>query len=186
MMNSEASVLSVAGDIPAGVEIDIAFHCDDWHEALPSVEALSRRAAAAALVTASVPHSNCELSIVLVDDATVQALNRDWRDRDAPTNVLAFPGDMGVADGQPSLLGDVIVAFGVSRREAVRDGKTLADHLTHLIVHGTLHLMGYDHETEEDAQEMEALETRILDDLGIADPYTDGLDLEGGAADCNG
>jgi probable rRNA maturation factor len=116
----------------------------------------------------------------------VQDLNRDWRDRDAPTNVLAFPGDTEAANGQPLLLGDVIVAFGVTRAEATRDGKTLADHLSHLVAHGTLHLLGYDHENDADAQAMEALETGILGGLGIADPYADGPDLESVVSDRNG
>ena len=153
-MNSDALSLSVDGVVPTGVEIDIALHCDDWQQALPPVVMLCQRAAAAALVAAGDPYNNGEISIVLADDATVQDLNRDWRDRDAPTNVLAFPGDTEAANGQPLLLGDVIVAFGVTRAEATRDGKTLADHLSHLVAHGTLHLLGYDHENDADAQAM--------------------------------
>jgi probable rRNA maturation factor len=175
------TVLAVAGgEVPAGVEIDIALACDDWQAALSleRAETTARRAAAAALASLAVPYESCELSIVLSDDATVQGLNRDWRGRDAPTNVLAFPGDSEPVAGQPLLLGDVIVAFGVTRAEADRDGKSLADHLSHLIVHGTLHLLGYDHENEAEAQAMEALETRILADLGIADPYAEGPDSD--------
>ena len=184
-MNCEATSLSVDADFPMGVEIDVALHCDDWQQALPPFVMLCRQAAGAALLAARVSNHNCELSIVLADDASVQELNRRWRDRDAPTNVLAFPGDTEAVNGQPFLLGDVIVAFGVTRAEAARDDKALADHLTHLVVHGTLHLLGYDHENDADALVMEALETRILMGLEIADPYADGPEWESVASDGN-
>jgi probable rRNA maturation factor len=178
--------LSVDGVILTGVEIDVALHCDDWQQASPPVVMLCQRAAAAALVAAADPCNNCELSIVLADDAAVRDLNRDWRDRDVPTNVLAFPGDTEATNGQPLLIGDVIVAYGVTCAEATRDGKTLANHLSHLVVHGTLHLLGYDHENDAEAHAMEALETRILGGLGIADPYADGPDMESAASDRDG
>lgn len=165
-----------APDIEPEIAVDLA--CDGWRDAVPVAEDVCRRAARAALAGLSAPAGG-ELSIVLTDDATIQALNRDWRRIDAPTNVLAFPGDsdrlpqtgLTVDDAPPLLLGDVIVAFETTRAEALRDGKSLADHLAHLIVHGTLHLRGYDHENDPDAEEMEALETSILRGLGIADPY---------------
>jgi probable rRNA maturation factor len=111
----------------------------------------------------------------------VRTLNRDYRGRDAPTNVLAFPQqDPAVqpdpvtqTDG-PLLLGDVVLAFETVRREAASQDKTLADHTRHLVVHGLLHLFGFDHDTEATAAEMEGRETAILAALGVADPYADG------------
>ena len=172
---------------PLEIVIDLA--CDGWRDAIPTAEELSRRAAQAALAGISAPCGG-ELSLVLADDATVRALNRDWRHIDAPTNVLSFPGavpddsdgpvpnGIPVNDAPPLLLGDVIVALETTQAEALRDGKALADHLSHLIVHGTLHLRGYDHENDADAEEMEALETTILKGLGIVDPY-DGMPADG-------
>ena len=167
----------------SSIEIAIDVRCDAWRAAVPAAEEVCRRAAHAALAGAVLP-SGGELSIVLADDAAVRELNRDWRHIDAPTNVLAFPGDPDMPvqtgapldDAPPLLLGDVIVAFETTQAEALRDAKSLADHLAHLIVHGTLHLRGYDHENDTDAEEMEALETAILEGLGIADPYADPAD----------
>jgi len=121
--------------------------------------------------------SAAELSLVLGDDALVRGLNRLYRRKDAPTNVLSFPAltDAERArarkPGRPALLGDVVVAFETSRREAAALGKPLADHLAHLVVHGTLHLLGYDHALARDAARMERLEAAVLAGLGIADPY---------------
>lgn len=174
----------------AAMEIAIDLACDGWCDAVPVAEEVCRRAASAALAGLCAP-GGAELSIVLADDETIRALNREWRRIDAPTNVLAFPGDpdmsapAGIAKGDapPLLLGDVIVALETTQAEARRDAKPLADHLAHLIVHGTLHLRGYDHENDMDAEEMEALETSILRGLGIEDPYdeapADGARLTG-------
>jgi len=101
----------------------------------------------------------------------VRDLNRTWRGKDSPTNVLAFPAGAARVVGQPALLGDVIVAFGVASDEA-GDG-SLSDHIAHLVVHGTLHLLGYDHQDDDEAEEMETLETRILAGMGVDDPYAD-------------
>lgn len=113
-----------------------------------------------------------ELSIVLTDDAEQRELNRDWRGKDSATNVLSFPQiePFGPVTG---ILGDVILARETLEREALDLGKSLSDHFTHLIVHGFLHILGYDHIDEQDALAMEALETQILAGLGIADPYED-------------
>lgn len=110
----------------------------------------------------------CEVSVVLSDDARVRALNRDWRDKDKPTNVLSFPGS---DDLDSPLLGDVIVARETVEREAIDEGKPFEHHFAHLIVHGVLHLLGFDHLSDAEAAEMEALETEILAALGIPDPY---------------
>lgn len=109
-----------------------------------------------------------EISILLCDDAEIRTLNNQWRGFDKPTNVLSFPAP-GEHESLP--LGDIAVAFETCEREARADGKTVDDHVTHLVVHGVLHLMGYDHETEPEAEEMEDTERRILRTLGIADPY---------------
>ena len=125
-----------------------------------------------------------EMSLVLADDALVQTLNRDYRDKDKPTNVLSFAllDDLDDSDetddvlardeGMPILIGDVILAFETVQREAREQGKSVEDHLTHLVIHGVLHLLGYDHQSDPDADRMERLETSILARMGIADPYS--------------
>lgn len=145
---------------------------------MPDIELLCTEAARAALAAADQAPPGAaaaELSIVLADDALVQSLNRQWRGRDAPTNVLAFAAQEGgtpdPASPLPVLLGDVVLACETVTREAAAQGKPLADHLRHLVVHGVLHLLGYDHVADADAQRMEALETRVLAGLGIPDPY---------------
>lgn len=105
------------------------------------------------------------LTLLLADDATLRALNAGFRGHDEATNVLAFPS------AQKDYLGDVAIAYGIASKQARADGKTLGDHTLHLAVHGVLHLLGYDHERRKDARVMEALETAILAELGIADPY---------------
>ena len=113
------------------------------------------------------------MSVRIVDAAEIHALNSDYRGKDKPTNVLSFPaGDVaGLPADMPVLLGDVVICASVVREEAAAQGKAITDHWAHMLVHGTLHLLGYDHETETEAVEMEALETRILSEHGVADPY---------------
>ncbi|MSP43668.1 MAG: rRNA maturation RNase YbeY [Alphaproteobacteria bacterium] len=111
-----------------------------------------------------------EISIVLADDAFVRELNRTWRNRDQPTNVLSFPAE-DEDDHGPRLLGDVVLAYETIEREALASGTPMLDHVTHLVIHGTLHLLGFDHKTEQEAGEMEALEATLLARLDIADPY---------------
>jgi len=113
-----------------------------------------------------------ELSVVLTDDTEQRELNREWRGKDKPTNVLSFPQiePFGTVTG---ILGDIVLARETLEREAAELGKPFADHFTHLIVHGFLHLLGYDHEVDTEALRMEGLETRILAALGIDDPYAD-------------
>lgn len=157
----------------APVVIDIAAPMRQWMDILPDAEALVRGAVTAAWkagggnTTAAV-----EVSVVLADDATVRTLNRDHRGKDKPTNVLSFPiGDVGGSNAAPVMLGDVVLACETVTAEAAAQGKSVADHLRHLVVHGVLHLAGYDHENDAAAEEMERLETRILADLGVGDPY---------------
>ena len=113
-----------------------------------------------------------ELSVVFSDDTHIRRLNAGWRDRDKPTNVLSFPA-FPVKPGEklPPMLGDIVLASETVAREAELEGKPLDHHITHLVVHGVLHLLGHDHESDADADCMEALETRILADLGVPDPY---------------
>ncbi len=109
-------------------------------------------------------------SVALLSDRGVRRLNHDFRGKDKPTNVLSFPAG-NVAEGRRLALGDIALALGVVKREAKEQRKAAADHLAHLMVHGVLHLLGYDHETDEDAARMEKLERKALAGLGIADPY---------------
>jgi probable rRNA maturation factor len=159
--------------IDRSTTIDIAEPCAAWRAALPRRRALCRAAALAALAAVPAGRSRAvELSIVLGDDALLRRLNRQWRGKDKPTNVLAFPAEDGTSrSGAPLLLGDVVLAFGTVAGEAAAQGKTLAAHLSHLVVHGVLHLLGFDHEEAGEATRMEALETAVLAGIGIADPY---------------
>ena len=114
-----------------------------------------------------------EVSVRIVDAEEIQALNRDYRGKDRPTNVLSFPaGDIaGLPDDEPAPLGDIVVCASVVQEEASTQGKTLGDHWAHMLIHGALHLLGYDHQSDEEAEAMEALERTILGAHGIADPY---------------
>lgn len=158
---------------PRPVTVDVAVESAGW-QALGDAEELAERAVAAALAVAAADIlPGAEVSIVLAGDETVRGLNRQWRGLDKPTNVLSFPAVPPERLAQSPLLGDVILAAETCAREAQDEGKTLADHAAHLIVHGLLHLVGHDHETAEDAEAMEALERAALARLGIADPYAD-------------
>lgn len=157
---------------PAQPHIDLAQPCAKWRRALPDVARRCSAAARAALARAGRPLSGpTELGIVLAGDARLRRLNREWRGEDKATNVLAFPALAAAAPGAPLLLGDVVLGFETVAREARRQEKALADHLAHLVVHGVLHLLGFDHERAAAARRMEALETAVLGELGIADPY---------------
>ena len=114
-----------------------------------------------------------EVSVRVVNTAEMQQLNSEFRDQDKPTNVLSFPaGDLaGLPDDAERPLGDIVVCAAVVADEAEQQGKTLIDHWAHMIVHGTLHLLGFDHDNDNDAAEMESLEIRIMTDHGLADPY---------------
>ncbi len=145
-------------------------------------ETLAEVASDAALTHLGVETSEFEVSILACDDARIAVLNQDFRAKPAPTNVLSWPSDERAAEtegdmpdmpteGPDSELGDIAIAYDTCAREAAEQNKPLADHVTHLIVHGTLHLLGFDHENEPDAALMEGLETEILGNLGLADPY---------------
>lgn len=114
-----------------------------------------------------------EVDVMLTDDAGIRTLNRDWRSKDKATNVLSFPTPQVAREAGEPHLGDIAIALETVAREAAVEDKTFDDHLTHLAVHGMLHLLGFDHETEEEAEEMEEMERTILAGLGIADPYAE-------------
>ena len=116
--------------------------------------------------------ADCEVSLLFTDDAQVQQLNEQWRQIDKPTNVLSFAAREAGGPATPAL-GDIVLARETIEREAAQQNKTPDDHLIHLIVHGFLHLLGFDHETDEEADEMEAVEIKILSQLNIADPYAE-------------
>jgi probable rRNA maturation factor len=152
------------------IDVDVLVLDDRW-AAVGDPEALARRSVEAAFsVLTDAPTGDVEISVAFADDAAVQTLNRDWRGKDQPTNVLSFPAPPTRAPG-PRPLGDIALAYETVARESLDEMKSLADHAAHLLVHGTLHLLGHDHETDSDAAAMEALEVEALARIGLADPY---------------
>lgn len=144
--------------------IDVEIEDEAWSRDLPDIEALVTAAATAALAAAQRAGA---VVVLLTDDAGVQDLNQRFRGKDGPTNVLSFPAPENPEDH----LGDIALARGVCVREAAEQGKTLAHHLQHLVAHGVLHLVGYDHENDADAEDMEGLERVVMAGLGAPDPY---------------
>jgi probable rRNA maturation factor len=143
----------------------------------PDAEAIIQRAVAVAAEIVNAGPGEAELAVMLTDDAGIRTLNSNWRGIDKPTNVLSFPalpptGPIG-PDDAPHMLGDIAIAYETTRKEADEEQKPFDHHLSHLAVHGFLHLIGYDHETDGDAETMETLEQEILAQLGIPDPYAD-------------
>jgi probable rRNA maturation factor len=153
------------------VSVEVSVDCAAWFAACPEAEALAAAAARAAL--AGAPAGPLVLGLILTDDAEQRRLNRTYRGTDRPTNVLAFPqgGLEGARRDAPALLGDVVLAFETVCREAAEQHKPVANHLAHLVVHGVLHLIGFDHENPAEAAAMEAREIKILAGLGVPDPY---------------
>jgi probable rRNA maturation factor len=147
------------------LDIEIVRQSDAWDRAKVSDALLSQAAIAAFVAATPRGELNREIAILLTGDDDMRALNLRWRGKDAATNVLSFPG------GEDDHLGDVALAFETVEQEAMQRSVAIADHAAHLVVHGMLHLLGYDHETEDEADKMETLETKILATLGIADPY---------------
>ena len=154
---------------------------DGWR-AEPDAEAVIHRAIAAAAETVQAESGEAgfgeaELAVMLTDDAGIRTLNGNWRGINKPTNVLSFPAlqptGAGSPDDAPRMLGDIAIAYETTRKEADDEQKPFDHHLSHLAVHGFLHLMGYDHETDDDAEAMEGLEQEILAQLGIPNPYAD-------------
>ena len=156
---------------PVALSVEVVHHGGAWEDSGISDATVELAAHAAfAEATPSLPASY-EITIVLTDDSEMRTLNREWRDKDAPTNVLSFPA--GEAPGEPGALGDVVIAYETAAKEATDESLTLPDHISHLVVHGVLHLLGYDHMRDDEAERMEDLERRGLASLGIADPYRD-------------
>jgi probable rRNA maturation factor len=161
--------------------ITVASPCSGWRRTCPEAGRLARKAARVALemgvqTTGMVLPARIEIGITLSDDAEQRRLNCLFRGQDTPTNVLAFPAwEAGVRPppDAPFLLGDIVLAFETVGREAAEQSKPVANHLRHLIVHGLLHLLGYDHQRADAASIMESLEAVILAKLGVPDPYRD-------------
>ena len=154
-------------------QIDITVQDPRWSSALPNLETLTQRAIDACvdmLIAEARTHQVFdELSLAFLNDESIRALNKQYRERDKPTNVLSFPGT--VIDGRSPLLGDVVLGYETVTKEASGRGLDLADHVTHLMVHGFYHLHGFDHQNDEEARVMEGLEVRTLEVLGISNPY---------------
>lgn len=173
--DSDSSGLALARDAeddpepPRRLTLDVMIEDGDWSVFEPVEAALAEAADA---VARQLGVADMEAAVALSSDARVQALNLAYRGKDKPTNVLSFPASSGYAPpGHPCHIGDIALAAETVAREAAEQGKPPRDHLQHLVIHGLLHLLGYDHETEPEAAEMEALEVEILQELGIADPY---------------
>ena len=151
--------------------IDVVVESPSW---VPDAEAIVRRALVEAATALGADFRNCVTVALLTDDAALARLNAQWRGIDAPTNVLSFPAAPQLAAASESAarpLGDIAIAWETTAREARDEGKPLAHHLSHLAVHGFLHLVGYDHESDTQAETMEQLERAILQRLGVPDPY---------------
>jgi probable rRNA maturation factor len=154
-----------------GPRIDFVEGEPRWRRALPARK-LAREAVAAAAEAAGVKLARgAEMTVHLVNDAGIRELNKQWRGKDAATNVLSFPAAPADRLAGARLLGDVFVALETLTREAADEGKPLADHFRHLVAHGFLHLLGFDHENPAEAEAMERLEVQALARLGVGDPY---------------
>jgi probable rRNA maturation factor len=150
------------------MNLDISIDDRDWNT-VPNLRKLARNA-----ISATLEENSVSLSLLFTSDAKILEINQQWRGKAVPTNVLSFPvsAKIPVPQGEPRPLGDIVLAFGTVSREAGEQKKPIAHHVTHLIVHGVLHLLGYDHEKNDDAEAMEAREIAVLADLGMENPYT--------------
>lgn len=165
------------------IEIDTSISDPAWEEACQDCEAVIAKAVHAVFAHAPVAKDMIrhgvqpEISVVLANDDLVHTLNRDYRDRDKPTNILSFAmldGDHGWEAPKregPCTLGDLVLAFETVQREAKEENKTFESHFLHLVIHGTLHLLGYDHMQDDEAEAMESIEIQILGEFGIGNPY---------------
>lgn len=161
-------ITSGDGNVP--VDIDISVEAGNWPDEASLTRLVDRAVVAAFAETGVVGRS--ELSLVFSDDAHIRTLNAGWRGKDKPTNVLSFPAFPFVQGGPlPPMLGDVVLAAETVAHEAALEDKPVENHITHLVIHGLLHLLGYDHETEAEAEAMEAVERAALARLAIPDPY---------------
>lgn len=154
------------------ITCDVLVDDSRWRERLLDADATVNAAVAKAIdVTKPKLHPDVEVSFVFSDDAHIKKLNVNWRGKDSPTNVLSFPSFAGKELSRVPLLGDVVLAYETIEREAAEELKEFAHHSTHMIVHGFLHLLGFDHETDNEADIMERHESRILKELGLPDPW---------------
>jgi probable rRNA maturation factor len=159
------------------VAVSVIVEHDAWRDIIAEPMPLLRRAAIVAVAEVRRARRSRStripvVAVALIDDRAMRKLNKTYRGKDRPTNVLSFPsGETAESKRVRQSLGDVAIALGTVKREAKEQGKSVSDHLTHLMVHAVLHLLGYDHEADPDAEEMEALERKALARLGIADPY---------------
>jgi probable rRNA maturation factor len=159
------------------LDVEINRQAEVWQRIPISDTELKRAATGAFLAARPAEQGPYEATIVLSDDSEMRTMNRTWRGKDASTNVLSFLSGLpaGEAQGEPYPLGDVVLAGETVLREADQQGIPVADHVAHIVVHGVLHLLGHDHERDDDAERMEALETKVLAGLGIADPYAEAV-----------
>ena len=153
----------------ASLTVEIVRREPGWTRAKVT-DALLKRAARAGLRTAPPRHGDCRVTLVLANDAEMRTLNRTWRGKDEATNVLSFPADAAIDRG---FLGDVVLAYETTRKEAKQRGISLADHTSHLVIHGMLHLLGFGHAEDEEAERMERIERIALASIGVADPYAE-------------
>ena len=165
------------------VEVDVVQRCGDWQAQGVDGQMIARAADAALRAAGGVAAAGCEVTVLLTSDRQVQELNRTWRGQDRPTNVLSFPlPEEGSGPGERLVLGDVVLAFETVAEEARAKGLPLGDHVSHLVVHGVLHLLGHDHQGDAQAEHMEELERLAMSRLGLGDPYASEPELAGGEA----
>lgn len=154
------------------LDLTVALEDERWMQAIPDLEQFCVQVVEAVLADVeNVPAAPLEVACAFVSDATIQTLNAQYRGKDKPTNVLAFATEDELLPGMPAVLGDVILSFDTILRESMEQGKGFREHTTHMIVHGLLHLLGFDHENDEDAEEMEEREIKLLSELGVENPY---------------
>jgi probable rRNA maturation factor len=171
MADGGPSRKSAASSSGLKLEVDVVRHAEAWASA-PVTDAMLKRAARVALLAAAPDRQGLHrVTLLLTDDNEMKELNRAWRGEDAPTNVLSFPA--GEEAREPGVLGDVVLAHETILKEAREANIALTDHVSHLVVHGVLHLLGFDHMNDAEAERMENLERTALASLGIADPYAE-------------
>lgn len=155
------------------IDLDIVVEDPRWSDTLMNAQALAEKAVDAGYKQAGFSET-ASICVLLADDAQVQVLNRDYRGKDSPTNVLSFPSsEMPAIPGEPRALGDIALAYETLVREADEADRSLTDHFLHLIIHASLHLIGYTHNAEQEAESMEALEIAALAGLGVSNPYAE-------------
>lgn len=159
--------------LPEGFHVDLSIEAGDW-PAKEELEPLAVRAIGAAFASADLQVlKHTEVSLLFTDDTAIRKLNGQWRNKDKPTNVLSFPGSDPKGDAYGPLLGDIVFGYETISLEAKEMGVEFSDHISHLTVHGLLHLFDYDHQESDEAELMESLEKTILASIDIDDPYAD-------------